>query len=152
MHVGNYLALVHNSEQQLADALVAVANHHGDEPDIAATCVLISTWSKAHVQELKPLVDRYSEQKNDEPEQLYKTLFDTPRTGSLALLRDLHDLWLLANEVHLCWMVLSQAAKALQDSELSTTCETCSDQTKRQIAWLLTRIKQAAPQTLVVAA
>lgn len=151
MHVGNYLGLVHNSEQQLADAFMTIANHHADEPDIYQNCQLLSSWSRQHVQALKPLIDRYSEEKSEEPEKLSKTLFEEPRTGSLALLRDLHDLWLLANEVYLCWIVLSQAAKALRDKELEAACEQFDGQTKQQISWLLTRIKQAAPQTLVVA-
>ena len=151
MHVGNYLGLVHNSEQQLADAFEKIANHHGDEPDIYQTCQLLSSWSRQHIQALKPLIDRYSEEKSEEPQRLSQTLFAQPRTGSLALLRDLHDLWLLANEVYLCWIVLSQAAKALRDKELETTCDRLDGQTKQQISWLLTRIKQAAPQTLVVA-
>jgi len=68
-----------------------------------------------------------------------------------SLLREFHDLWLLANEVQICWTVLSQAAKALQDWELAVACEQLGRQNKRQLAWLLTRIKQVAPQSLVVA-
>lgn len=151
MHVGNYLGLVHTSEQQLADALLQVANHHQDEPDIEETCQLLALWSRLHVEQLKPLVERYSEDKSDEPERLNQALFTEPRSGSLALMRDLHDLWLLANEVQLCWMVLDQASKALRDRDLESVCSQCSEQTKRQLTWLLQRIRQAAPQTLVVA-
>jgi hypothetical protein len=46
MHVGNYLELVHTSEQQLADAFLTIAKHHSDEPDILQTCQLIASWSK----------------------------------------------------------------------------------------------------------
>jgi hypothetical protein len=152
MHVGNYLALLHSSEQQLADALLEVAQHHGDEPDIAQTCQLLASWSREAIGLLAPLIERYAEEKNDEPERLTQALFSGTRTGSLALLRDLHDLWLLANEVHLCLVVLSQAAAALRDNELAAVCEQIGGQNKRQVAWCLTRIKQAAPQTLVVAA
>jgi hypothetical protein len=152
MHIGNYLGLVHNSEQKLAEAFLTIADHHGDEPDIMQTCQLLGSWSQQHVEALKPFIDRYSEEKSDEPERLTQTLFEEPRSGSLALLRDLHDLWLLANEVQLCWIVLDQAAKALRDQELESTCSQLSSQTKRQITWLFTRIKQAAPQALVVAA
>lgn len=151
MHVGNYLGLVHTSEQQLADALIQVANHHGDEPDVEETCKLLASWSRLHVEKLKPLVLRYFEDKSDEPERLNQVLFTEPRSGSLALMRDLHDLWLLASEVQLCWMVLDQASKALRDRELESVCSQCSEQTKRQLKWLLQRIRQAAPQTLVVA-
>jgi hypothetical protein len=152
MHIGNYLGLVHTSEQQLAKAFKQVAEHHGDEPDIYQTCMLLSSFSEEHVTALKPVVDRYSEEKSDEPERLSQSLFEEPRSGSLALLRDLHDLWLMTNEVHLCWVVILQAAKALRDLELEQLCQQFDNQTHRQQAWLLTRIKQAAPQTLVVAA
>src|ERR687886_610333 len=152
MHVGNYLGLVHNSEQQLADAFTTIADHHGEEPDIYNICHLLASWSRNHVQALNPLLERYSEQKSEEPARLTQTLFEEPRSGSLALVRDLHDLWLLTHEVHLCWVVLLQAARALRDRELESICQQFDDQTQRQNSWLLTRIKQAAPQALVVAA
>jgi hypothetical protein len=37
----------------------------------------------------------------------------------------------------------------LRDHELLSACQTMEKQTKRQTAWLLTRIKSAAPQTLI---
>lgn len=154
MHIGNYLGLVHESEQQLAKAFQQIAKHHGDEPDICQTCMLLSSWSEAHVKTLKPFVDRYLKKKH-EPERLSQSLFEEPRSGSsgsLALLRDLHDLWLITNEVHLRWVVILQAAKALRDLELEDLCQQLDQQSHRQQAWLLTRIKQAAPQILVVAA
>jgi hypothetical protein len=151
MHVGNYLGLLHASEQQLVKALLMVAAHHGDEPDIYQTCQLLTSWSQEAIASLKPLMERYSEDKNSEPERLTQVLFAEPRTGSLALLRDLHDLWLLANEVQLCLGVLDQAAKALCDLELEEFCQQFTVQTKRQVTWLHSRIQQAAPQALVVA-
>ena len=39
-----------------------------------------------------PLVDRYGEQRDEEPERLYHGLFDGTRSGSFGLLRDLQDL------------------------------------------------------------
>lgn len=151
MHVGNYLGLLHASEQQLVEALTMVADHHGDEPDIYQICQLAASWSQEAIKSLKPLIEHYSEEKSDEPERLTQVLFAGPRTGSLALMRDLHDLWLLASEVQLCLEVLAQAAKALREPELEAFCEQFSRQTKRQLAWLHSRIQQAAPQALVVA-
>lgn len=151
MHVGNYIGLVQSSEQQLAKAFAQVADHHGDEPDIYQVCQTLSGWSQQHVTDLQPLVDRYAATKNDEPDRLSQTLFEEPRSGGLALLRDLHDLYLLASEVELCWVVLLQAARGLRDQELESRCEEFDRTTKRQITWLMTRIKQAAPQTLIVA-
>ncbi|MEG4596054.1 hypothetical protein QUB00_30210 [Microcoleus sp. F8_C2] len=152
MHVGNYLGILHRSEQDLADAFKTIADHHGDEPDVYNMSKLLASWSEEHVEDIKPLVERYSEQKSDEPDRLKQSLFEQPRTGSLALVRDLHDLWLLANEIHLCYIILLQAARALRDLEMEKICQQFDRQTERQILWLLTRIKQAAPQALVVAA
>ena len=151
MHIGNYIALAHDSEQELTKALRQVADHHKDEPDIEQVCQLLATWSEKHVNELKTFVERYSEEKSDEPERLMQSLFEEPRSGGLALLRDLHDLWLMANEAELCWVVLSQAAQGLHDKELEEACARFRDDTKRQLAFLLTRIKEAAPQTLIAA-
>jgi hypothetical protein len=151
MHIGNYLSLVLSSEQELAKAFSQVADHHGDEPDIYQVCQTLSSWSQQHAIDLQPLCERYEATKSQEPERLTQTLFDKPRTGSLALLRDLHDLYLMASEVELCWVVLLQAARGLRDQDLEAQCEGFDKTTKRQLTWLMTRIKQAAPQTLIVA-
>ncbi|MFB9993905.1 hypothetical protein ACFFLM_18280 [Deinococcus oregonensis] len=151
MNIGTYLGLIHGSEECLVDALTRVAEHHGDEPDIKETCLLLASWSSKHLEHLKPLVEHYSEHRNAEPAHLEQALFHGPRRGSLALLRDLHDLWLMTNEVQLCWTVLEQAAQALRDDELERVCQECGKETKRQTAFFLSRIKQAAPQALIVA-
>jgi hypothetical protein len=84
-------------------------------------------------------------------QKLYSELFQGPRSGSIALLRDLHDLWLLATEARICWTLLLQAAQALRDKDLIETCMQNRQESDRQIAWLETRSKQAAPQTLIAA-
>ena len=63
MHVGNYVGLTRGSEQRLVDALNTVAEHHGDEPDIFETCQLLASWSRKHIEHLKPLEQRYGEDK-----------------------------------------------------------------------------------------
>jgi hypothetical protein len=151
MYIGNYLGLVHESEKQLTEAFTKVAEHHGAEPDIYQTCKLLASWSQKHIEKLLPFVQKYSEDKSHEPDRLNQVLFKEPRKGSLALIRDLHDLYLLAQEVQLCWIVLLQAAQGLRDYKLKGECENFSAETKRQISWLMTRIKQAAPQSLIAA-
>jgi len=73
------------------------------------------------------------------------------RTGALALLRDLQDVRMLVSFVDTTWTVVKQAALALRDEELLAVTVDCERQTKLQQDWLLTRIKQAAPQALLVA-
>lgn len=151
MHIGNYLELVHHSEQELAKAFHMVAQKHSEEPDVLVTCRLLASWSEQAVADLKPFIEKYQEQRNREPERLLKTLFDKPRTGSMALLRDLHDVWLMASETELCSIILRQAADGLRDKALTGVCDNIQKIAKRQLAWLLTRMKSAAPQTLIVA-
>lgn len=151
MHVGNYLELLHKSENDLAKAYHMVAKHHGDEPDVFALCKLQASWSEQIVEALLPFVTKYKEEKNREPDRMMNALFDQPRMGSLALLRDLHDLWLMANEAQLCCIILRQAADGLRDKELTMLCNRIEHTSKRQTSWLLTRMKAAAPQTLIVA-
>ena len=151
MHIGNYLELLLKSEKDLVKAFKMVAKEHGDEPDVYETCQLLASWSENRVKDLQPFAERYSEEKNNEPDRLTRTLFDKPRKGTLALLRDLHDLWLLASEAHLCCVILRQAADGLRDEELTATCNEIDQLSKRQLSWLLSRMKSAAPQTLIAA-
>jgi len=152
MHLGNYLGLLESSEKQLADAFEHVSKKHRDEPDIEQMCAKLSAWSREHRDQVRPFVEMYSEDKSKEPKDLRRALFSEQRSGSLALLRDLHDLWLLTQEVQLCWTVIHQAALGLRDEDLKATHAYCNARTRRQAEWLLGRIKQAAPQALLVAA
>jgi len=149
MHVGNYLGMLHENEKRLAEAFDTVAKHHQTEPDIVAACHLLSSWSHLQVQDVKPLIERYGEQKSKEPDKLISTLFHGPRSGGLGLMRDLHDIWLLAQEARFILTSLIQAALALRDKKMEEICTRLSQQTNRQLSWLQTRVKQAAPQALV---
>jgi anaerobic selenocysteine-containing dehydrogenase len=85
-------------------------------------------------------------------ERLYHELFDEVRQGSLGLLRDLQDLYVMAQFCDITWTMIGQAALGARDRELLEVVETCEGQTAAQIKWLKTRMKQAAPQVLLVAA
>lgn len=151
MLLPHYLGLLENSEKQLMEAFEYVANKHQDEPDIEQMCQKLSAWSREHHGRVQVFVDKYSEDQEDEPADLKRDLFAEKRSSNLALLRDLHDLWLLTQEVQLCWIVIRQAALGLRDEELKACYAYCNAHTKRQADWLIGRIKQAAPQTLLVA-
>src|SRR5437868_7013179 len=99
MHIARYIDLVHRSEMDLAKALRKVAKAHGDEPDVYQTCQLLARWSDQLVEELDPVMERYKEETDKEPDRLTQTLLKDTRKGGMALLRDLHDLYLIATEV-----------------------------------------------------
>ena len=151
MHIGNYIDMVHRGQQDLAQAFTKVSEHHGDEPDIKATCIQLAGWSRLLTEKIKPFAEKYGEDKNEEPDKLMRVLFEGPRNGSMALLRDLQDLWLLAREAQLASTILEQAAFGLRDKELITVCNDINGFAKRQISWLLTRMKAIATQTLIAA-
>jgi hypothetical protein len=151
MHIGLYLKMVRDSERQLAKAFVTVADHHRQEPDMEELCRLLASWSRAKAKSTEPFTQKYGEQHDRGPARLYSNLFKGPRRGGLALLRDLHDLWLLVTEADICWTLLGQAAQALRDRDFVETCEHNKQQTHRQRSWLETRSKQAAPQSLIAA-
>jgi ferredoxin-nitrate reductase len=149
-HVANYLGLLRRSQEHLAESFRTVAEHHGHEPDISQMTRLLASWSEQDRTALEPLVARYEESKETEPDALYRALFHGPRGGGLGLLRDLHDLWLLAQEVQLACELLSRAALALRDTEMEAILLGVSARTRRQAEWLRTRIDHAAPQALTV--
>ena len=94
-------------------------------------------------------MERYGEEKQEEPERLHAQGLAETRGGPLGLLRDLHDLYLLASFVDMASMMVEQAAAGLRDRQLLFVVGQCRSKTAVQLDWLRTRMKQAAPQALV---
>jgi hypothetical protein len=151
MQIGKYIDLVHRTELDLVKAFNQVAKAHGDEVDVYQTCTMLSLWSQRLANELEKFTSVYGEEKDNEPDRLTQTLLKKTRKGAMALLRDLHDLYLIVSEVQICCTILKQAATGLHDKALMSVCEEIERQSKRQLSWLMTRVKSAAPQTLIVA-
>jgi hypothetical protein len=152
MNLATYLGLLHKAEQTLADAFRQVSDGHAAEPDIHFLCETLAKQCDSHVEALRPIVDRYGEQARDnEPKRLHAESLGKTRSGPVGLLRDLQDVHMLATFVESTWTLISQAGAALHDEELLDVVSTCNGETHTQIQWLETRMKQAAPQALVVA-
>jgi hypothetical protein len=149
MHLRTYLGLLHDAEQSLADAFRQVGPAHRDEPDIEYLCQVLAGQADGHVASIARIIQRYGERRDDEPERLRAAEFSGTRKGGVGLLRDLHDLYALASFVEITWTVVLQAAQALRDKDLIAVVNSCDQDTTRQLTWLQTRIKQAAPQALI---
>lgn len=63
-----YLGLLHTSEGTLATSLRQVSEGHGHEPDVHFICQTLAQQCDAHQESLAPLLKRYGEAKDDEPE------------------------------------------------------------------------------------
>lgn len=151
MYVAHYLGLLHKVQVDLADAFRQVGRGHADEADVFHLCEKLAKQCDAHAEGLHPFVQRYGEDAPDEPDRLYSELFQGARSGGLGLLRDLHDLYLMACECDMAWTLVGQAAQGLRDQDLLEVVQACEGETAIQLKWLRTRMKQAAPQALVVA-
>lgn len=150
MHLAHYLGLLHRAEQELGKAFEEVAEAHRDEVDVHFLCRQLAGECRAHAEALGPFTQRYGEEADDEPERLHTDLFSGVRTGGLGLLRDLHDLYLMTCEAEITWTVVAQAAQGARDEDLLEVVHRCEGETAVQLKWLRGRIKQAAPQALVV--
>lgn len=147
-----YLGLLHRSEHTLAASFRQVAEGHAAEPDVYYLCRSLADQCEAHERALAPIVERYGEAaEEDEPERLHADELSQTRSGPVGLLRDLQDLYLLASLVDITWTAVEQAAQGLRDQELIDVVGRCDGETGTQLAWLSTRMKQAAPQALIAA-
>jgi hypothetical protein len=151
VQLAHYLGLLHRAQINLADAFREVAGAHSDEPDVSNLCRKLAAECDDHATQLAPFAERYGEDAPDEPDRLHSELFRGPRSGGLGLLRDLHDLYLMATECDLAWTLVGQAAQGARDRELFAVVGRCEGETAIQLKWLRTRLKEAAPQALVVA-
>lgn len=151
MHLAHYLGLLHKSQLELRDAYRDIGRAHAAEADVFHITEQLAADCDDQAEQLKPFVDRYGEDAPDEPDRLHSELFRGSRTGGLGLLRDLHDLYLMAAECDMAWTLIGQAAQGARDDELLAIVQRCEGDTAMQMKWLRTRMKQAAPQALVVA-
>jgi len=154
-HLAVYVGMLHRAEQTLIDSLDSVGAAHAAEADVPHTCRALADLSRAHLRLLTPVAARYGEQHSgsdiEEPERLHADGLAEGRQGPLGLLRDLQDLYALAALVQTTWTAVYQAAQAVRDRDLMQAAETANTGTSRQLAWLTTRMKAAAPQALLVA-
>jgi hypothetical protein len=148
--IARYLGLTMSAERALADAFVLVGVRHATEPEMLNAARLHSNWCNGHLDVLRPAAARYRAGCSRQGERIRRALFRGRRLGGFGLLRDLHDLLMLATCVHGCWMALLQGAREARDADLERACRACDAETLRQISWLETKLRRAAPQALTV--
>jgi hypothetical protein len=150
-HIAEYIGLANNGEKNLIEAFQRIKAHHAFEPDVVGMCDKFTMWSEHHLEVLEKLANQYGKQKNDEGDEISDALLSKSRMGSFGLLRDFHNLSTLVHDTQMSWIALLQAARALRDARMEAACTECGTELKKEMMWLQTRIKNAAPQVLVVA-
>jgi hypothetical protein len=150
-HLSTYVGLADHGEQLLAESLRALADGRAEVHDVFHMCHTLAQMCDEHRRRLEPISARYGEDESvDEPERLRASGLAEPRAGEIGLLRDLQDLHLIATLVSSTWMVVAQGAQGLRDRDLLEVAQLAQHGTARQIRWLETRMKAAAPQALIV--
>jgi hypothetical protein len=158
--LGVAIERLQGAELELAHELRQTGERHAVEHDIFHLTKTLATQCEKHLERLVPFADRYEAQREHDPEadgpgllgafrrKAAKAIGRQP-TG-LVLLDDLRELFLSAQDVGVLWVMVGQAAQAKRDQELLDTCKECHTESIAQMHWLLTRIKESAPQALTV--
>lgn len=148
--IGQYVGLLRATEQQLAEALKLVAEHHPLESEVRAGCSKFATWAEAHVKSLAPVAERFKARDDDEPKRLRAAMFQGPRPGGLGLMRDVHDLWLMAQDAWVGWLALEQVAKALEEKDLVASAHQSGGESGLIAEWCHTQFKAHIAQALLM--
>jgi hypothetical protein len=151
VHLAHYLGLLYKAQTELAAAFREVGEAHSGEADVLHMTRKLAVECDRHAERLAPFAQRYGEDAPSEPERLHSELFKGARSGGLGLLRDLHDLFLMATECDIAWTLVGQAAQGARDTDLLAVVQESEGETAIQLKWIESRMKEAAPQALVVA-
>lgn len=149
-HVADYLLLAVGAHAQLAEACEKVSRMHLYDHEARVGLASAARMAADGGGALKALAARYGEASAAEPRHLMPAVFPVARSGAFGLLRDFHDLLVMASEADVAVLVLERAGKALCDEALVAACERARVDLDRQKAWLACQVSRRAAQTLIV--
>jgi hypothetical protein len=142
--------MAYDAHVELDRTWMKLAEGHGDELDVCRVAQQFSLAAGDYAERLTQFAP--ADIGSAAPtEEFSASPFRGPRTGGLGLLRDLHEIYLMVTECDLVWTLIEVGAQGTRDAELLQLSESGLCETKRQLDWLRSRMKQAAPQALVVA-
>jgi hypothetical protein len=162
--IGLLLGQLHHAETDLAAEYRAVAERQAAEHDLYYLGHTLATQCDQHAEAVRTIAQRFGKDLSEptNPEALHNVMAGIRRKTShllgprpeagLLLLRDLRQLYLLAEEANIHWLALGQVAQALPDHDLLDQVSALHKQALTQIKWLKTRIKETCPQVLLVIA
>lgn len=160
--VTRLLKELHDDESDLVEQLHTIAHEHVTDYEVRHGATHLARWSREHVRRLADVGRGYDldvsatvEADGGSPvkqlrEKAAETMGHRPEPA-LLLLRDLRELHASTTRVDLEWEMLSQTAKALRDERLLELASDCRSQTRRQMKWTDTLIKELTPQAMTSA-
>jgi len=144
------LALLLDAEQQLAEAWREMAERHSADYEVARGGKLFFRWSNEDAAQLEQMRHEFESASSDEATVIRAALFRPRDEARISLLRDIQDMLALAHYARAAATALELAAKVLQHEALGECVLHCSTRLDREIGWLQTHLKNAAPQALLV--
>lgn len=160
--IGQLLDDLHDAETDLAHQYRIVAERQAAEQEVHYNCTTMAEQADEHAEHVRRIAGRFGEQLSEPSgERLTNVLSGLrhktselvgrrPEAG-LLLLRDLRELFLMAQEANVHWLALGQVAQAVRDHDLLDEVSDLHKQTLTQIKWLKTKLKESTPQVLVSA-
>jgi hypothetical protein len=150
MHIPAYIGLVNGSEEMLRDAYLQVSNRHRRDADIHDGCMKQATFTLNRIKGALELGSEFGAKSSRDPKILRDSLFRGMRVGGIGIVRDLHDLSILANQCLLYWTALYQGIRALHEREAESICHESVQSVEQDVSWLTTQLEEAAPQALTI--
>ena len=169
--VGMAIGELHRAENDLAGALLNLADQQKTDHEIFHVARDIAAWSNEHVRELADAGRAYGVELDPEPDhhlgasrpaaagdagsllsrvkQIGAEALGRHHEPSLLLLADLRHVHRMAAGTSLDWEVLAQTAQALKDSDLLALADDCHPQTLRQMRWANAKVKETSAQVMV---
>jgi hypothetical protein len=158
--VGLLLDELHDAQTDLAAKYRATAGREAAEQDVYYLCHTLAEQTDAQAEWTRSTAHAYGKE-IAEPRRLGagEGIVDTVREkashligrrpeSGIVLLRDLRQLYMMAEGVNIHWIMLGQVAQALRNHELLSDVSMRHKQTLTQIKWLKTKIKESTPQTI----
>ncbi len=160
MKIGLAIQQVRSAESDLAGELEKVGERHKTDQEVYHLTRTLANISRQHIEELARFQERYpisgGAEGGDGERGLFGRLREKgselvggrPESG-LLLLRDLRELYVVASEASINWVILGQGAQAAKDLELLQATKECHPDTLRTLKWTNTMIKETSPQVLM---
>jgi hypothetical protein len=157
--VGAAIEELHRAENDLAGALLNLADQQKADHEVFHVARDLAGWSQRHVRELAQVGRGYAVELDPEPEDESTLLARLKQKGAeltgrfhepgLLLLADLRHVHRMAAGASLDWEVLAQTAQAMKDTDLLGVAQSCHPETLRQMRWANAKLKETAAQVMV---
>jgi hypothetical protein len=148
-HVADYLSLLLSANIEFEHACDTVSGHHAKHLEIVAGLKTLRSYSEKNEAILKPFLEKYGQQPPVKPEALRSVLFER-RPGEFGIIRDLHDLYLMASNAFMAATIVHHAAEGLHDAELLSAVTVIVERARTQSQWAKTHLQHQSSHALVV--